>query len=162
MNQIRKSLFIALVSIGFFSLPSTLSIDDTRHFYGSPFKTRYKEGYVYIGNEEEYLQVQDELGENDVFVLDQRRSNDSNMKVYDSYRVAHSSDQESILKILLFYENLYPSKWNRSLESMKLEWEVHNVLYQVKYERERTKDVDFNNADEKRYSQAVLKRRMIK
>ena len=44
---------------------------------------------------------------------------------------------------------------------MKLEWEVHNVLYQVKYERERTKDVDFNNADELQYSQAVLKR-MIK
>ena len=161
MNQIRKSLFIALVWIGVFSIPSSLSIEDIRHSYTSPFKTRYKEGYIYIGNEEEYNQMKDQIGENDFDVLDQRECLDSNMKVYDSYRVASSYDQESILRILLFYENLYPSKWNRSLESMKLEWEVHNALYHVKYQRERTKDVDFNNADEKRYSQAVLKR-MIK
>ncbi|MBR1817544.1 MAG: hypothetical protein IJ772_01720, partial [Bacilli bacterium] len=101
------------------------------------------------------------MSENDYFVLDERNYYDANMKVFDSYKIHDEVDQEALLRILLYYEQLYPSSWNRSLESMKLEWRVHNALYQLHYEEHRTRDVDFNNADEKKYSKAVLKR-MIK
>jgi len=41
---------------------------------------------------------------------------------------------------------------------MLIEWEVHNVLYNVHYQINRTKDVDFNNADEEVYRTLKLKR----
>ncbi|MBR1817568.1 MAG: hypothetical protein IJ772_01840 [Bacilli bacterium] len=159
MNQIRKSIFIALLSVGIFSFPnSNIMVDEVRDSYGSLFKTLYKDGYVYIGNEEEYRRVKPLMSENDYFVLDERNYYDANMKVIDSYKIHDEVDQEALLEILLYYEQLYPSSWNRSLESMKLEWRVHNVLYQLHYEEHRTRDVDFNNADETKYSKTVLKR----
>lgn len=35
--------------------------------------------------------------------------------------------------------------WERCLSSLYLEWTVHNFLYEIGYERERTKDADLDN-----------------
>ena len=63
--------------------------------------------------------------------------------------------------IILIYDSLYPSDWKRSIESMRVEWTVHNLLYDIGYERARTRDVDLDNLEEEKYNNKIL-RRIIK
>ena len=51
---------------------------------------------------------------------------------------------------------MYPSVWERSIESMRNEWEVHNWAYRFDYKKNRTTDVDFNIGDEEKYSSKIL------
>ena len=53
---------------------------------------------------------------------------------------------------------MYPSKWNRSLKSMRLEWFVHNLLHDFNYKLDHTTDVDFNNEDEQKFDKEVIRK----
>ena len=115
----------------------------------------YSKGNVYISSETPY-----ELTDNpyDVFVLDRRSKNNPNMKVCNSCRILSVEEQQEIIDILLRYEEEYPSRWERSKESLQKEWLVHNLLYSFGIEIERTRDVDFDNEDEEVYKVKKLKR----
>ena len=82
--------------------------------------------------------------------------NDFNMSIHDSYKIIYSDDQNAILTILIHYDKEYPSEWNRTLESMKNEWDIHNICYYLGYETERTGTVDLNNFDEEMYNNNKL------
>ena len=114
----------------------------------------YRDGYVYIGREEFINSVKHE--ENDVLVVDERDSIDSNIKILDSYRITDKNAREDIINIIEEYEKNDPSIWSRSIETMKLEWFVDNVLYNLNYELTRTKDVDFENSEEESYKRFIL------
>lgn len=117
----------------------------------------YSKGLIYVGDIFYLSEMNDSLDECDIFVLDQRYRIDSNMKILSSCYINDKNDKEDIVKALLKYEEKYPSKWDRSYESMLVEWEVHNYLYNIGYRKDRTTDVDFNNQDEKVYDNVVLK-----
>jgi len=113
---------------------------------------RYSKGKVYIGSKKYLKSIINQVTINDILVIDQRNNDeDPNMKIISSYRITDSNIRNEIIKILLRYEKEYPSKWKRSFVTMKREWFVHNFLYYARYQRHRTKDVDFNNDDESIY-----------
>ena len=74
------------------------------------------------------------------------------MSICNSNQIKNRNDQIEILKIILEYENKYPSNWNRNLDSMMNEWIIHNICYELNLEKPRTEQVDLDNNDEKKYS----------
>ena len=117
----------------------------------------YSDGYVYIGDRE-YLDNLDNISPSDVLVLDDRTDKDPNMEIYNSYLITDKDKRNEILEIICYYEMLYPSEWDRSIESMRLEWYFHNVGYYLNYRASEAKEVDLNNKDEKKYDHEVLRR----
>lgn len=116
---------------------------------------RYNKGKVYIGSKE-FLASLDSVTIDDILVEDNRDAIDSNMKIYNSCKVDDNRDRNEIINILCMYESMYPSSWNRTPGSLKLEWYAHNFFYHLNYQVYRTTDVDFNNADEKIYNKKIL------
>jgi len=118
----------------------------------------YSYGNVYIGSRS-YLRSLTNLTENDILVEDQRfDSDDPNMKIYSSYLIDDKDIRNEILEILCRYEECYPSPWDRSIESMRLEWLMHNVSYFFNHEQNRTGDVDLNNNEGEYYDNPVLRK----
>lgn len=112
-------------------------------------------GDVYIGNAT-FLQSIPE-GENIILVEDQRRSRkDPNMRIYDSCSICSKEDRNAILEVLQEYERQDPTNWDRTIDSMRLEWLMHNLSYEFSYQTHRTGDVDLNNADEEYYNNKLL------
>ena len=114
---------------------------------------RYEAGYVYIGDEA-FIESLDK-NEFDVYVVDEREDV-LNMKILNSYKIYNFNYQRDILNIIEDYENNYPSEWERSVETMMTEWNVHNFLYGFSYQEDRTRDVDFENSEEELYKEKIL------
>ena len=121
----------------------------------SPAFARYSGGLVYIDDKENHQCL---LQEGDVLILDERYYKDPNIKICDSYRVKTYKERKEILEILCLYEEMFPSRWDRSLESMLLEWSLHNKSFFFDYEIDSSTDVDLNNADEEKYDHVVLQK----
>ena len=117
---------------------------------------QYSEGNVYIGDKK-FLESLKDIKDKDVLVLDNRHESDPTIKVLSSYKITDNNLQNEIIRILLEYEEKYPSAWNRSMKKMKIEWTAHNLLYYFDYQVNRTIDVDFNNGDENTYNKKMLK-----
>ena len=121
---------------------------------------KYRDGNIYIGKKSFLKNV--DYQEGDVLVEDQRNNYDNpNMRVYFSYRIRDEECIDEIIDALQRYEEEFPSIWNRSSNSMKVEWYIHNILYDMNYQRKRTSHVDFNNADEKLYDGRSFQKKII-
>ncbi len=118
---------------------------------------RYSKGRIYIGDEE-YLESLKDVNENDILVLDKRFNDNPFMKVYDSNIINNKEIRNEILEVLCRYEECYPSPWDRSIESMRVEWLMHNLSYFFDYESHRTRDVDLDNNDEHYYDNILLRK----
>ena len=90
-----------------------------------------------------------------IYIKDKRELDNPTMSICDSYKINNKQDIINILNILLTYENEYPSSWDRSFDSMKKEWLIHNLCYKLKYELERTKTVDLDNNDETDFANII-------
>ena len=117
----------------------------------------YNDGLVYIGNQE-FLDNIQEVHEHDVLVLDERNKLDKNVKIYSSYKINDKDTRNDIICVICEYDNMYPSDWNRSIETMRLEWFVHNLLYNLHYQVDRTKDVDFTYDEEKTDDKKLIRK----
>lgn len=113
---------------------------------------------VYIGDETYLENISEHVDDEDILVLDQRIADDPNMIIYNSYRIQNEETRNAILEILAEYERRYPTEWQRTIESMRKEWKIHNLCYYLSYEIDHTKDVDFNNNDEENYNHLILSR----
>ena len=113
--------------------------------------TTYSKGKVYITTCDNIETLYNEESD-DIYVLDQRTLNNPNMEILNSYRITSKSQIEELIKILLKYEELYPSSWNRSYYSLLNEWQIHNICYKYNYDEESTRHVDLDNKDEKKYN----------
>ena len=122
---------------------------------GKVFAT-YIDGNVYIGDSNFIKELKD-IKETDVIILDDTKNIDPDYKIISSYKITDNVIQNEILNIPYEYNKLYPSSWNRSMKSMKIEWTAHNLLYYFDYQTIRTSDVDFNNKDENVYNKKMLK-----
>ena len=122
---------------------------------GEVFAT-YIDGNVYIGDNK-FIEKLENVKENDVIILDDTKKIDPDYKIISSYKITDNIIQNEIINILLEYNRIHPSLWNRSVRSMKIEWTIHNLLYYFDYQTIRTMDVDFNNNDETVYNKKLLK-----
>ncbi len=111
-------------------------------------------GTVYIGNASFLRNIPKD--DKIILIEDQRKGIDPNMKIYDSCSICNKEDRNDILEILGEYERQNPSNWDRSIDSMRLEWLMHNISYDLNIEHNRTTDVDLDNEDENKYSSKLL------
>ena len=116
--------------------------------------TRYDDGLIYIGDESYIESINPSEG--DVLVVDERDSVDSNFKIIDSYKITDKDTRNDIIEAILEYNRMYPMVYERSVESMRLEWLAHNILYNLNYEVDRTRDVDFEVSEENTYNNKSL------
>ncbi len=91
-----------------------------------------------------------------VVIVDKTKTDDPNIKIMESCNITDPNQMMEILEIIKIYNELYPSGWNRSIDSMMNEWEVHNALSCIRYKPKHTDHVDLNNKDEKAYNSKVL------
>ena len=68
---------------------------------------------------------------------------DDNLNIPDSHKVS----KFKIMGILKQIKKDHPEShvFDRCLSSLYLEWICHNFLYEIGYQRERTKDTDLDN-----------------
>ena len=112
---------------------------------------RYSGGKIYIGKYSYLKECYTYYEEGDIFILDSRYSiNNPSMKTFSSYEIHDKDIRNEILDVLCRYEECFPSNWDRSIESMRLEWFMHNVSYLFHNRRDRTTDVDLDNNDEEK------------
>lgn len=112
-------------------------------------------GYVYVVTEDQ-LDIMEEKEKNVVVIVDKRSpispdpAHDPNMQILDSYRITNTNQQKEIAQLMLNYNTANPVSpaWNRTLDSLVLEWEIHNNVYRTGFFQINTKDCDFNNGDE--------------
>ena len=124
------------------------------------FKARYSNGYVYIGTKEYLNSVQ--TTPNDVCVLVLTNGDDPDMKVISSYEIKDKDIRNEILEIICLYERLHPSDWDRTIESMRLEWFVHNFCYDCNHKIDHTRDVDFDNDEQELYDKYKILNKILK
>ncbi len=159
MNNKKKKIIIALL------LTTLLAYSSVDYNYTSNYQildddkayAKYSKGKVYIGNGY-FLSHLEDLDYYDVLVEDLRLSSDPDMKVYDSSKFKDKDMRKEIIEVLLEYEKDNPSRWNRSIDSMKVEWFLHNIFYHFNFQRKRTEHVDFNNKDEKQYDNKIIRK----
>ena len=111
---------------------------------------KYRYGNVYIVKNEKSIDKNEE-NPYDVFVIDRREGNDPNFRIISSCEINDKDARDDILEILLQYEKEHPSNWNRTIESLRIEWFVHNFLHFFNYKTDHTTDVDLNNKDEEKF-----------
>ena len=91
-----------------------------------------------------------------IVIVDETKKDDPNMKIIESCNIHDPNQMMEILEVVKIYNKLYPSSWERSIDSMMNEWEVHNALSCIRYKPTHTDHVDLNNKDEKAYKSKVL------
>ena len=127
----------------------------------------YRKGNIYIGKQEYIEKIKEVAKEDDVLIEQGYKVTpsgyDANYKIHSSYVITDKDDRNDILNVLNIYNALTDTdfEFDRTIESMRVEWSVHNILYRIGIEQYRTKDVDINNSDEKIYSNKLL-RKLIK
>ena len=162
-KRIKKGLIVlsATFAITFFSIPDTeyeakfeIIAEDEKD---NPF-AKYRNGNIFIVSEEYINSIKDEINEGDILVIDYRNQEDPEFIVLDSYLIKDKEDINTLLEALIEYEGMYPSAWNRSLGSMRNELIVHNILYDLGVQRNRTGATDLNNKDEGTYKNKILEK----
>lgn len=154
MSTKNKILALALMLTALSCSPDKVTKEENNYEFEKKSDYIYSKGNIYIGSEE-YLNEINYAKKDDILVLDERNDEDPDIKIYDSHKIQETKLMMEILKEIKKYEENNPSKWNRSLESMRNEWMYHNLSYYLNYEVERTRDVDLNNADEQKYLRII-------
>ena len=91
-----------------------------------------------------------------IVIIDETKDEDLNMRIKKSCNINNPDQMMEVLEVIKKYNELYPSKWKRLLDSMMNEWEVHNALSKINYMPKHTDHVDLNNDDENTYNHKVL------
>lgn len=159
MKKSKKRLFLVsafILLIGYYSKDYKYKKNNYKIVDGNFYAT-YSDGLVYIGDEDFLNNIT--ASEYDVLVCDSRENTKNpDMIIYNSYLIEDKDKRNEILEIICEYEKCYPSNWNRSIESMRLEWYMHNLSYFLNFRKDRTTDVDFDNDDEKKYDKILLRK----
>lgn len=145
---VNKAKKILKKIVEIFSISIKKAINDAPNGTTKPYK--YCEGNVYIVKDNQVEEYKQKISENDVLIIDQREQANPNIKIIDSHGIWCDYNKDDIIDIIFEYNEIYPSKneWKRTKKSVRREWDVHSLLYFVGYKRERTGDVDLDNADE--------------
>lgn len=110
---------------------------------------------IYIGNANEVKELYSPGGKYLAYVIDERDCIDPNMEIYNSYLITNHNDMKKIINMLLELEENDPTQWDRTYRSMLNEWIIHNMFGNLNMLENRSKSVDFNNADEEIYANVI-------
>lgn len=69
----------------------------------------------------------------------------NNLHIYNSYKVRKCKMRSELRGVERAATPGETFVFERSIFSLKMEWICHNFLYNVGYERDRTKDADLDN-----------------
>ena len=73
-----------------------------------------------------------------------------NIHIQNSYLIGPKIVIKSFLNEMMessYFKEIRKAGFTRSYKSMLREWAAHNLLYEFKYKREQTKDVDLNEKE---------------
>jgi hypothetical protein len=150
---VKRNIFLIYFSLIIISFNSDnknhKKITNNETYYSS-----YSKGLIYIGDKS-YLDNITNITKNDILVEDRRNLDNPTMTIRNSYQITSKKNRGEILKVLCEYEEKNPSNWNRSFETMDLEWTTHNILYYLNYGHDHTADVDLDNEDEIIYKKLI-------
>lgn len=115
-------------------------------------------GYVYVIQLSQLEQMNLAKEKQDIVVIDRRTEDKPTMQIQNSYTISNIDQQTQICQALYDYNKnnpTYPS-WNRTVDSMLIEWKAHNDGYSLRFivslfkenAAERLRHVDFDNEAE--------------
>ena len=121
-------------------------------------------GYVYVVNESQLEAIMTGIEPNAVVAVDKRINTDNkdynqDIQIRNSHEITDSNHQKEIIKVICAYNAanpVYPA-WNRTEESMYIEWQAHNdgyvlsPLIKLMFKRDVSDNcahVNFDNKDE--------------
>lgn len=86
----------------------------------------------------------------EIAVYDDRFTENPSFRIFDSYQIRKNSVKREVLSAMIAYNEAYPSepKWQRTENSLVLEWMEHNFAYRVGFLRSRASNVDLDNRAE--------------
>ena len=116
---------------------------------------KYSKGDVYIIKDEKLIDKL-VLLDYDVVIIDEREGKNPSMKIISSSSIDDKHDRNDIIEIMQDYNTRFPSNWKRSNESLRLEWFVHNFLFNINYQLDHTTDVDLDNNDEDEFNKPFI------
>lgn len=117
----------------------------------------YKRGNIYFcSSDMEIEKISKTCDETDIIVFDESNDIDPNMKIINSYKIKDPNEMIEILEIIQTYCSSHNTEWNRSVESMYNEWQIHNICSNLNIKTKRTNDVDLNNKDEEFYKSKII------
>ena len=125
-------------------------LDDSSDAYA-----KYCDGNIYIGDSLFLSRIECDRG--DILILDNRYNLfNPDVKILASCEIKDKNIRNDIIEVLQIYESENPSPWNRTTESMRLEWLMHNLFYDFQFKTDSTFDVDLDNNDEVKYQNKIL------
>ena len=162
--KLKKACFILTASFALYAYAKYEHIYNPNYVITEeePYFATYSNGRIYIGTQGEINAIKNQITKNDIIVYDERNSNDPNMKIVSSYKIKDKDIRNEILEVLLVYEDLYPSDWDRTIESMRLEWFIHNVSHTFNYKTDHSNDVDLDNDDQEKYENVKILNKLLK
>ena len=157
INNKKKALLLLWTYIVLFFTPKVknntkneIVYNDNYIYEQTPYAS-YKDKLIYICGVE-YIKNNKNIDNTDnIYIIDDRRDKDSDMSICNSYQIKSIQEINTLINLLIEYENNDPTIWQRSFKSMKNEWIIHNICYYLNIEKDRTKQVDFINDDEITY-----------
>lgn len=161
MKKINRKILMMIITYIVISFTpksnyeKNVSINDNYKYNREEFFGTYRNGKVYIGSKNYIYSIIDE-NTNNVYIIDSRKDSNPDMLICNSFKINNANDINDILELLIEYENIYPSNWDRTIESMKKEWQLHNFLYNLGLYESSTESVDLDNEDEDYYNSNVL------
>ena len=155
MNREKKALFLLWTYIIILFTPKikshnrkiNITYNDNYIYEETPY-ARYNSKDIYIIGVKKAPEL---VNDENIYIIDDRTDNDPDMSICNSYQFKNTNEINAIINLLLEYERKNPSDWNRSFKSMKNEWIIHNICYNLNIQKGRTSQVDFNNSDEETY-----------
>ncbi len=92
-------------------------------------------------------EAQRALARGEIAVYDDRFTDNPSFRIYDSYRIRKNSLKREVLFATIAYNEAFPCepKWQRTVNSLVLEWMEHNFAYRVGFLRSRACNVDLDN-----------------
>lgn len=130
---------------------------------GESYYATYRNGKIFIGDNEYIQTIKNEISSNDIIVID-GRNDDINpyVKIVFPQLITDKEIREEIIEVIQIYEYYRPSKWKRTTSSMRLQWFDHNIKYFISHNLGKTVDVNFSNDKEKKYYNIRILNRVFK
>lgn len=163
ISKNKKKFLILSTCIIFLITPKVKANNNVKVSYNDEYQidsiipyASYRNTNIFISREGIINKIRND-NSNDIYIIDKRFLKNSNMSISNSYEIRNIDEMSIIIDIILEYERQYPSNWNRSKESMLNEWVIHNISYYLNIQRHRSKEVDLDNNDEKKYILNLIK-----
>ena len=112
-------------------------------------------GNVYVIQFDQLNDMNNAKNKNDIVIIDNRAADKPSMQVRNSHTISNKNYQTQICQIMLDYNSNNPvtPAWNRTVDSMLIEWQAHNDGYAARVligifkdnAAERLRHVDFDN-----------------